>query len=395
MENIIILTVDSPFKPIGGLGVSIKEMVSNIPEYNFISFGKGDDGSKDNLTHYRICEDADDGLLETYKSKVKEQLEIIKKHIEGKKIKVIHIFDWQFSDLGIALAKYLNIKWIFTFALSAVKQFDDLYNFFKYIYPDEADRMKTRNTSRYISCSQQENVILDGASDIIFVSEYYKSLYPSKYDYKYNVILNGIDFKQAECSPEAVVGDTVGVPVERHSIPGRKDTIKVLYIGRLAMMKNITFLLETEVPDGIELIIAAGPDAGMTWLYEKLKRGETPKNVHFVDFISGEKKKFFLQNVDAVIVPSIHEPFGIVVLEAVANKRLVITSRMSGMREIVDENSCICCGLIPFTIKEAYMALLNSTKEQRDIVIDNAYKSIQHLTWKNNAIQYKKIYDKY
>jgi glycogen(starch) synthase len=384
MENIIILTVDSPFKPFGGLGESIKQMIKNIPEYNFISFGKGDDGEENNLTHYKICEDVDDGLLETYKSKVEEQLEFIKKVIIDRKIKVIHVFDWQFSCLGIELSKYLKIKWIFTFALSGVKQFDDLYNFFKFIYPDEAERMKIRNADRYNSCSLQENLILNSASDIVFVSQYYKNLYDPKYNFKYNVILNGIDFEEYNTLVEK----------DKFVLPGRSDTLKVLYIGRLAMMKNITFLLETQIPDGIELIIAAGPDAGMLWLYEQLKV-KPPKNVHFVDFLSGEKKKYFLQNVDAVIIPSIHEPFGIVMLEAIVNKKIVISSRMSGLREILKEEYCICCGLIPHTIKEAYTTFLNATKEQKEIIVNKAYNSIKNLSWKNNAIQYKKIYDKY
>ena len=38
-KNILILTIDDPLKPFGGLGVSILNMIKYLPEYNFFCFG--------------------------------------------------------------------------------------------------------------------------------------------------------------------------------------------------------------------------------------------------------------------------------------------------------------------------------------------------------------------
>ena len=57
----------------------------------------------------------------------------------------------------------------------------------------------------------------------------------------------------------------------------------------------------------------------------------------FYGWCSGERKKSFLKSLDALIIPSLYEPFGYVVLEAMKEKVPVIVSSNGGMEEIVGD----------------------------------------------------------
>jgi glycosyltransferase involved in cell wall biosynthesis len=57
--------------------------------------------------------------------------------------------------------------------------------------------------------------------------------------------------------------------------------------------------------------------------------------VFFLDFITDAQRDAYYQVVDATIIPSLYEPFGIVALEAMAQDCNVITSDVGGLGEVV------------------------------------------------------------
>jgi glycosyltransferase involved in cell wall biosynthesis len=329
MKNIIILTIDSPFESMGGLGVSLYEMIRNIEGYNFYSFGSGKEGKEGNLTHYNLGIANDMmGCIEEYEKVLYKNIGKIIYELEDMKIECVNTFDWVYIPLGIKLKKILKYPLVHTFALSPSKQIGKLYEYY-----GRSKIIIENNKKSLIQCIKYENLILDKADSLVFVSEYYKSLFDKNYKKKYNVIHNGVDHSYYNKI----------IPPEKYVMPGNKNTLKILYIGRLAIMKNIENLINTEIPDGIELLVAGGERGSVKWLVEKV-RDNPPKNIKYIGFISGEYKAYILQNVDAVIVPSIHEPFGIVALEAIASKTLLLSSRSSGMAEYISEDMCINCG---------------------------------------------------
>ncbi len=116
MKNILILTIDSPIQPFGGLGLSICEMVKKIDSYFFFSFGSGSQGFTRNLTHTVLFNDFDVNLSE-YKKNVYKHRDIVLGTIGSEKIEVIHIFDSFYIDLGIELKNILDVDIVYTFAL--------------------------------------------------------------------------------------------------------------------------------------------------------------------------------------------------------------------------------------------------------------------------------------
>jgi len=113
----------------------------------------------------------------------------------------------------------------------------------------------------------------------------------------------------------------------------------VFFIGRLVKEKGVQVLLEA-VPQ----VIAADPEvrffiAGQGPLEEQLK--VQAKNlklepyVTFLGYISEELKITLFKQAQVAVFPSLYEPFGIVVLEAMAAGVPVVAADTGGMGEIV------------------------------------------------------------
>ena len=389
MKNILILSIDSPKDSFGGLGVSIWNMISKIEEYEFYTFGCGENFKYKNICHYNIT-DNEDNNSEYYIKNDIYMLSKILKELNRKiyEIDVVHVYDWMFIPLGLLLNEKFNIRLFYTCALSGPKQVGFVYEYFnkrKELYGiKNNESVIYTNIEDLINSQKLENKIVAESDAVIFVSEYYKSLFREEYESKYEVIQNGVDF------------DYYGNKLfkESYILPGSRNTKKVLYIGRLVIMKNIINLIDAKIPEGIEILVAAGKKGSVKWIYDMMIENP-PDKFKYIGFIEGDYKRYVLQNVDAVIVPSIHEPFGIVNLEAIACKTLLINSRSSGMAEFITEDMCINCGVDKETIENALIKFLNMSEEEKIEKIENAYKKTKHLTWERNANAYKKLYKKY
>ncbi|MNN76423.1 Glycogen synthase [compost metagenome] len=60
--------------------------------------------------------------------------------------------------------------------------------------------------------------------------------------------------------------------------------------------------------------------------------------IQFYGWCQGERKQSFLYSLDALIVPSLYEPFGYVVLEAMEANVPLICSNRGGMAEIMGDS---------------------------------------------------------
>jgi glycogen(starch) synthase len=375
--NVLIFSIDSPFEEyyIGGLGVSIKYLCENLPGINFHIITKFPNKKQNNITQYCLSRFED---LKTILLALKEC-----------SIDLIHVFDSLYADVALNFKNELKVPVILTFALSNYHRVLHIADFFKYISP-ELSRKILNEKIQLRSLLQTENRIIGSVDKVVFVSKHYENLVLSSYEEEVKppsvTIYNGIDF------------DYYGTTESKtYIMPGNSSSKKVLYLGRIDMMKNISLLLDTEIPDGIELIVAGGGNLDdnntLSEVVHILKNNLRPK-VHYVGFLKGNEKRWFLQNCDAVIVPSIHEPFGIVALEAIASKTLLICSRASGMEEFISNDMCLYCGVIPLTINRAYKILLSMSETERSKIVNTAYNCVRQLTWKLNAERYFTEYQK-
>jgi glycosyltransferase involved in cell wall biosynthesis len=199
--------------------------------------------------------------------------------------------------------------------------------------------------------------------------------------HRIQVIPNGVDL--AEFSPG---------PVDRHALGLPVGVPLALFVGDLQTpRKNLdTTLRALQHTPSLHLAVV-GRVAGSpyTALAEELGLAS---RVHFLDFRTDVPD--LMRAADFVVCPSRYEPFSLVVLEALASGRPVITSRRVGAAALLTAD----CGIVvddPDAVDVLAGALLRLTEnpglcEQ----MGRAGRTLaQHYAWTGMAAQYASLLD--
>jgi glycosyltransferase involved in cell wall biosynthesis len=139
------------------------------------------------------------------------------------------------------------------------------------------------------------------------------------------LLRGGLPPRRVFCTPNFIDADSA----PQGEGPGRY----VLFLGRLTPYKGIrTFLraarLAAEVPCKVA---GAGP-------LEAEARRDAPANVEVLGHREGQALSDLVRHARVLVAPSEwYEPFGLVILEAMAAGRAVIASRMAGPAEIISD----------------------------------------------------------
>jgi glycosyltransferase involved in cell wall biosynthesis len=138
-----------------------------------------------------------------------------------------------------------------------------------------------------------------------------------------------------ELSADRVQGEALNVPLH---------TRLAVFLGRLSPEKSLPFLLEvwTDVRKRIPgaLLVIAGDDKlcpgyapALRALVAKLGIGEA---VYFAGPVDKFKKEWLFEKCSCLVLPSVNENFGLVVVEALTAGRPAITSTGTPWRELPD-----------------------------------------------------------
>ena len=113
-----------------------------------------------------------------------------------------------------------------------------------------------------------------------------------------------------------------------------------LFLGRLHPVKNLEALI-----DAWPIILQTHPDAvlriaghGTPRYTAELKRRAGKRGVQFMGFLTGTEKAMMLQQASLLVLPSLHENFGIAVVEAIAEGLPVVISEHVQLRDFVAAN---------------------------------------------------------
>lgn len=176
--------------------------------------------------------------------------------------------------------------------------------------------------------TQQEfELLCDNSKLLICVSNAEKEkllkLYP-KYKNKVQVIHNGINI---EISAES----NINYKTSRKNFG---------YIGRVDVRKGVREMIKYSDKHDINLKIATGnPNVfELQKILEYINAKQCLDKVDFLGWSYGARKENFFKSIDALIIPSLYEPFGYIALEAMKYGVPVITSQNGGLKEIVGEN---------------------------------------------------------
>lgn len=184
------------------------------------------------------------------------------------------------------------------------------------------------------------NQTLKRAGKITCISDYIKDDKRNIYKEKSVTIFNGINFKDFEN-----VKNNIDIR-KKHNI---ESNVEVIFsLGRIAKMKGYQEIIK-RIPEflknGVKIkYLIAGEDDGYKKELNKLVHKLNLKNyVEFVDFLDLETKKQYMQQCDIYAVPSLWEPFGLVVLEGMIFDKVILTTEAGGLKEVLDGyNKKVC-----------------------------------------------------
>lgn len=166
--------------------------------------------------------------------------------------------------------------------------------------------------------------ICDLSDVLICVSRAEKSklikIFP-EYENKITVVYNGITFND-------YAKENINYKTKRKLFG---------YIGRIDSRKGILETIEAIKNLDVELLIAGmvNDDEYFRLIKGYIDGGDLWNKVKFMGWCQGKRKEEFFGKIDALIIPSMYEPFGYVALEAMNYMVPVISSNNGGLDEIL------------------------------------------------------------
>lgn len=294
-----------------------------------------------------------------------ELIKIIKK--EKPDIVHIHGYGLIFPVIGAFLCKIFNTPYIFT--IHGYPKTPEKNIFVKVFW-----RLFEKIVMQYV---------LKNAEAITCVSSWLADdKRVSKFKNKIKIVYNEINIKEFKKK----VNDEYDLKLPENA--------KILCsIGRISEMKGFHLVIKVlpkllKKYKNLYYVIIGDDDGFKRRLEELIKKLDVEKNVIFTGYLTGEKKLSIIKKCDVFIVPSLWEPFGLVALEGLAMKKVVVTSGEGGLKEFLKDSKNVLFFDINNldTLVDAISLVLDGKKSY---VVEDF---IEKFDWKNIVKEYVRIY---
>lgn len=235
------------------------------------------------------------------------------------------------------------------------------------------------------------NVSVSITANSAFTRKWFLDMFGTQFERKLRTIPGGVYLDEYKRDPAMITKIN-----EKYDLTGKKV---VLFTGRLTPQKGVDYLIRAAKQiNGEVLILGDGPERDRL---EKLIKDLKLTNCRILGYMKpGEQVSFkaFYARADVYVAPSTwKEPLGLVILEAMAAKTPVVSTRAGGITSL---------------IKDGYNGYLVHVKRSDEIAIrvnglladealckkmgDRAYEQVvKYYTWDRIAEQFETIYKKY
>ncbi len=213
--------------------------------------------------------------------------------------------------------------------------------------------------------------------------------------------LYGADPERVAVIPQGVNLD-IFRPVDRTEARralGLDNRPMVLFVGRLEPLKGPDLLIDAFArldSDDAILVIVGGDEQADGYRRELRRRASAAgvgRRVQFVGATPQDRLPLYYSAADVCVVPSYHESFGLVPLEAMACGTPVVATRVGGLTATIREGENGY--LIPFRSPDAFAAridpLLADTRLRRRLS-DAAIATAERFRWSAVARQLDTLY---
>jgi len=320
-------------------------------------------------------------LVYNYLSASKLVNELIRK--ENFKYDIIVAHDWLSAIAGITIKKELGLPFAF------------------HVHSTEKGRT-LGNGSEVVS-----NIELRGAisADLIVTVSYAMKDELTKLGFskdKIEVCYNGVD--EQKYNPETINAEDTKKLRESYGI--KNEDLMILFIGRLVGVKGVDRLIMAmphvlQKKPNAKLVIVGLGDL-QDYLTNLVRTMKLEDSVKFrFEFIPEEERILHYAACDVAVFPSLYEPFGIVVLEAMSMERptVVGAAGISGMREIVIPCGDEQCGYHvnpcnPTDIAWGITSALENPEKTKWLGKNGRQRVLKEFTWDKIAEKTIALYEK-
>jgi len=276
-------------------------------------------------------------------------------------VDIIHCHDWITLGAAVELKKRLNKPLVFT------------------VHSTEYDRSAYFFPMQWVI--DREKFGMENADRIIAVSKRTKQLIEKEY---------GIDGRKIVVVPN-------GIDPSRYAREEERDYERkgrIIFVGRVTRQKGLTFFVQMakkvlEREDCNFTVIGKGD-----MLPELIKSTIDLKiadKFSFLGFLPDEEVVEYMYNSDLYVLPSVSEPFGISVLEAMCTGMPALISKSTGVGD-----SLLHCLKSEYwdtdDMADAAVSILRY-RSMRETIGINGAKEAKRFTWDRCASETRKVYE--
>lgn len=163
----------------------------------------------------------------------------------------------------------------------------------------------------------------------------------------------------------------------------------IFFLGTIQPRKNLIRLLDAfesvnrELRTGNLQLVISGKKG---WLYDEFfeKIKELKSKVVIIDFAEEKDLPGLFSGAQAFVLPSLHEGFGIPVIEAQACGCPVVVSNVSSLPEIVGESGVLVDPESDDSIADGVKKVLTDEKTRTDLA-ERGFKNVKRFSWEKCA----------
>lgn len=367
--KVLALIPDFLEKPSGGLGEQMQNIIrelENKVEYYICGYPE-----KNNYKNYKSVIAPMNTFNHAALTTIYGQSIYFLEALEFKQdFDIIHACDWSTFYAGILCSWHFKKPLVCTVNLS-LQQLNKS-NIFYCHDANSVDGMYINQLQIFF-----EQMGLFYANKVIHVSEYYANLYKEHLN-KSIIIHNGLNL------------DNWKKQNNSNYLKGKNKT-KFCYIGRASAMKGLETILNSSIPDDVDFYFVVSEKNAEEPIFSNIKNKCNDKNIFHIEGLYEQDKIDFLNEMDAIVMPSIHEPFGIVALEALASESILITTASGGIKEIVQDIDYVHINNSN-DLEKAFDYVKNLSNEEKEKIIKKGKNRANNFDWK---IQSNKLYEVY
>ncbi len=294
---------------------------------------------------------------------------------ETKKHRVVHFHNrFFYNPIYFTIVKSMNRSVVLTLHNSRTIGIDPTTDLLGQMYDDTVGKI-IFDTCDYITAVSRDTLE--------------KTLTEERFRKKARVIYNGVD--------EKVFNPKVDGTEMRERLEVKDDEIMVLTIARLVEQKGIKYLIDAmdKIRNTNVKLIILGRGPKEKELKKQIKKLELEDKVKLVtDRLPAEDMPKMYAASDIFALPSLYEPFGLVVAEAMATGKPVVASRIGGIPEVMGDRTGFLVKPRDSNELATKIALLASDEKLRKEFGKNARERVEkYFTWDKIAEDYKSFYN--